>query len=106
MGLPWLSALCYPAVYQEDLRANVREFYDKFYRVKLTDKQLEALVRSAGAQTGETQTQINVPILGAEPVPFPSATPNAPSMRLHPPGRGGFPESPANPPPGAPANPQ
>jgi iron complex transport system substrate-binding protein len=106
IGLSWLSSICYPAVYQEDLRANVREFYDKFYRVKLTDKQLETLVRPAEAQTGESKTQINVPILGAEPVPYPSATPNAPSMRLHPPGRGGLPELPANPPPGAPANPQ
>jgi iron complex transport system substrate-binding protein len=107
IGLPWLSSICYPAVYQQDLRATVRDFYDKFYRVKLTDKQLEALVRSAGAQTGETNTQINVPILGAEPVPLPGATPNEPSMRLHPPGRGGFPgAAPPNPPPGPPANPQ
>ena len=102
IGLPWLSSVCYPAVYQEDLRATVRDFYDKFYRVKLTDKQLEALVRLAEAQTGETKTQINVPLLGAEPVPFPSATPNAPPMGLRPPGRGG----PPNPPPSAPANPQ
>ena len=102
IGLPWLSSLCYPAVYQEDLRATVRDFYDKFYRVKLTDKQLEALVRPAEAQTGESKTQINVPILGAEPVPYPSTTPNAPSMRLHPPGRGGFPGAA----PGAPEAPQ
>jgi iron complex transport system substrate-binding protein len=106
IGLPWLSSLCYPAVYQEDLRTTVRDFYDKFYRVKLNDKQLEALVRPAEAQAGESKTQINVPILGAEPVPYPSATPNAPSLRLHPPGRGGFPGAPANPPPGAPENPQ
>jgi iron complex transport system substrate-binding protein len=107
IGLPWLSSLCYPAVYQEDLRATVRDFYDKFYRVKLTDKQLEALVRLAEAQTGQPQTQINVPILGAEPVPYPSTTPNAPSMRLHPPGRGGFPGAlPPNPPPNGSENPQ
>jgi iron complex transport system substrate-binding protein len=102
IGLPWLSSICYPAVYQEDLRASVRDFYEKFYRVKLTEKQLEALVRSAEAQPGESQTQINVPLLGAEPVPYPSAAPNAPSMRLHPPGRGGFPGAP----PGAPETPQ
>jgi iron complex transport system substrate-binding protein len=106
IGLPWLSSLCYPAVYQEDLRATVRDFYDKFYRVKLTDKQLEALVRSSEAQAGETKTEINVPILGAEPVPLPGATPNAPSFRLHPPGRGGFPGAPPNPPPSTPENPQ
>ena len=54
MGLPWLSALCYPAVYQEDLRASVRDFYEKFFRVKLTDKQLVGLMRGADAQSGET----------------------------------------------------
>ena len=99
IGLPWLSSLCYPAVYQEDLRATVRDFYDKFYRIKLTDKQLQALVRSAEAQTGETKTQINVPLLGAEPVPLPSGMPS-PGRR--PPGRGGLPGLSPN----APANPQ
>ena len=106
MGLPWLSALCYPAVYQEDLRASVRDFYDKFYRIKLTDKQLEALVRGAEAQTGETKTQISVPILGAEPVPLPGAAPNAPPSGLRPLGRGGLPGLSPYPPPSAPANPQ
>ena len=47
IGLPWLTALFYPDVYQEDLRTNVRDFYDNFYRIKLTDRQLEALLRSA-----------------------------------------------------------
>jgi iron complex transport system substrate-binding protein len=106
IGLPWLSALCYPAVYQEDLRASVRDFYDKFYRVKLTDKQLEALVRPAEAQAGETKTQINVPILGAEPVPLPGAAPNGPPSGLRPPGRGGLRGLSPYPPPNAPANPQ
>ena len=105
IGLPWLSSICYPAVYQEDLRASVREFYDKFYGVKLTDKQLEALIRSAEAHPGETKTPIGVPLLGAEPVPLPGATPNAPSG-VRPPGRGGYPGLSPNPPPGGPGNPQ
>jgi iron complex transport system substrate-binding protein len=96
IGLPWLSALFYPDVYQEDLRASVREFYDKFYRVKLNDKQLEALVRRAEAQPGETRRPIDVPLLGAEPVPLPGPSP-APQGR--PPGRGGPLPSPL---PGAP----
>jgi iron complex transport system substrate-binding protein len=104
IGLPWLSSLCYPAVYQEDLRATVRDFYDKFYRIKLTDKQLDALVRSAEAQTGESQTPIGVPILGAEPVPYPGA--NAPPSGLRPPGRGGPPGLAPHPPPSAPENPR
>ena len=90
IGLPWLTALFYPDVYQEDLRASVREFYDKFYGVKLTDQQLEALVRTAEASPGETRRPIDVPLLGAEPVPLPSGPPNAPSGS-RPPGRGGVP---------------
>jgi iron complex transport system substrate-binding protein len=90
IGLPWLTALFYPDVYQEDLRANVREFYDKFYGVKLSDKQLEALVRRAEASPGETRRPIDVPLLGAEPVPLPSGPANAPSGS-RPPGRGGVP---------------
>jgi iron complex transport system substrate-binding protein len=85
IGLPWLSALFYPDVYQEDLRASVREFYDKFYRIKLSDKQLEALVRRAEAQPGETRRPVDVPLLGAEPVPLPGPS-NVPQGR--PPGRG------------------
>jgi iron complex transport system substrate-binding protein len=89
VGLYWLTALFYPDQYQEDLRTNAREFYDKFYRIKLTDRQLEALVRPAEAHAGETR-RIGVPLLGAEPVPFPNAAPNAPLPSGRPPGRGGF----------------
>jgi iron complex transport system substrate-binding protein len=102
IGLPWLSALFYPEVYQTDLRASVREFYEKFYRIKLTDRQLEALARPAGAPTGETGQMLGVPLLGAEPVPLPGgAPPNTPGLR--PPGRGGTPGLPGYP---SPPNPQ
>jgi iron complex transport system substrate-binding protein len=98
IGLPWLSALCYPDVYQEDLRASVREFYDQFYRIKLSDRQLEALVRPAEANAGETSRALGVPLLGAEPVPLPrGGQPN--SMGLRPPGRGATPGLPGYPPP-------
>ena len=91
IGLYWLTALFYPDQYQEDLRANVRDFYDRFYRIKLTDRQLEALVRPAGARLGGSQQLIGVPLLGAEPVPFPNAAPNAPPPSgARPPGRGGY----------------
>jgi iron complex transport system substrate-binding protein len=101
IGLPWLSSLCYPAVYQEDLHTSVRAFYDTFYRVKLTDAQLEAIVRPAEAHGGAgANTPISVPLLGAEPVPLP--TPNAPPSGLRPPGRGGYPGLAPNPPPAAP----
>jgi iron complex transport system substrate-binding protein len=103
IGLPWLGALFYPNVYQEDLRASVREFYDKFYRIKLTDRQLEALVRPVEARAGQASGGFNVPILGAEPVPLPSGgAPTGPGLR--PPGRGGMQGYPGYPPPTAPPN--
>jgi iron complex transport system substrate-binding protein len=54
IGLYWLSALLYPEVTYEDLRSAawrsvVCGFYDKFYRVRLTNSQLEAMIRTAGA---------------------------------------------------------
>jgi iron complex transport system substrate-binding protein len=103
IGLPWLSALCYPDVYQEDLRTSVREFYDKFYGIKLSDRQLEALVRLAEAQQGETKTPITVPLLGAEPVPLPGGQPYA-APGIRPPGRGGTPGFSPYPPTGGPPN--
>jgi hypothetical protein len=33
----------YPAVYPEDLRAEARDFYRRFYRIELDDEQFEAL---------------------------------------------------------------
>jgi iron complex transport system substrate-binding protein len=89
IGLPWLTSLFYPDVYQEDLRVIVRDFYDKFYGVKLTDRQLEGLVRRAGARPSETRSPIDVPIIGTEPVPLPYSPPNAPAGRERPPGRSG-----------------
>jgi iron complex transport system substrate-binding protein len=89
IGLYWLTALFYPDQYQEDLRANARTFYDQFYGIKLSDRQLEVLVRGAEANVGETRRQIDVPLLGAEPVPFPNATPNTPVPGGRSPGRGG-----------------
>ena len=90
IGLYWLTALFYPGQYQEDLRTNAQDFYNKFYGINLTDRQLEALVHPAEARAGETQQQIGVPLLGAEPVPLPNAAPNAPVPSSRPPGRGGL----------------
>jgi hypothetical protein len=33
----------YPAVYQDDLRAEARDFYRRFYRIELEDEQFQAL---------------------------------------------------------------
>jgi hypothetical protein len=100
IGLYWLTALFYPDQYQEDLLTNVRDFYEKFYGAKLTDRQLEALVQPAGVRMGENQGALGVPLLGAEPVPFPSQNP--PAVIGRPPGRGGLGGAPALPNPPAP----
>jgi iron complex transport system substrate-binding protein len=47
IGLYWMSDLLYRDATQEDLRDTVSEFYDTFYKVKLTDKDLDALVKPA-----------------------------------------------------------
>jgi hypothetical protein len=52
IGLYWLSALLYPGD-QPDLSASVSDFYQKFYGIKLADKQLAALIRSAEGKRGE-----------------------------------------------------
>ena len=95
VGLYWLSALFYPDLYQQDLRTVAREFYQLYYGVQLTDRQLEALVRPAEGRRGQTQRLANIPILGAEPAPMPNlppggqmgAPPGTPPAGI--PGRGG-----------------
>lgn len=47
IGLYWMSDLLYRDATQEDLRDTVAEFYATFYNVKLTDKDLDALVKPA-----------------------------------------------------------
>jgi iron complex transport system substrate-binding protein len=81
IGLYWLSILFYPDATEEDLRATACDFYDKFYELKLTNAQLEAMVRPAGAPPPEAQRPIE-PLLGLGSVPepkMPSGTPSAPS---------------------------
>lgn len=47
IGLYWMSDLLYRDATQEDLRDTVSDFYNTFYRIKLTDKDLDALVKPA-----------------------------------------------------------
>jgi iron complex transport system substrate-binding protein len=101
IGLYWLSAVLYPASYQEDLRADVRDFYEKFWGAKLTDQQVDALVKSAEAKPGEFDLTSGAgPLLGPGPVP-PLTTPSGPGPnvpgRVAPPGRGGLPNQLGNP---------
>src|SRR6266566_567153 len=82
IGLYWLSSLFYADATQEDLRATTCDFYDKFYELKLTNAQLEAMVRPAGAPPPETRRPIEEPLIGLGAAPsstLPSGTPGAPS---------------------------
>jgi iron complex transport system substrate-binding protein len=110
IGLYWLSNLFYPDLYQEDLRANAREFYQLYYGVAISDRQLEALIRPAESSRGETSRLASVPLFGAEPPPLPTTPPGGSSTPAPPsgvPGRGGLRgggggQAPAQQPPGTP----
>jgi len=95
IGLYWLSILFYPAATQDDLRATTCDFYDKFYELKLTNAQLEAMVRPAGALPPEALHPVEEPLIGlgaAPPSTLPATTSGAPPVA---------PSSPSAPPPAA-----
>ena len=69
VGLLWLSGVFYPGPTQEDVRTSVRDFYEKFYGAKLTDPQLEALVKPACVPPSTDLQIANLPLLGAPPAP-------------------------------------
>jgi iron complex transport system substrate-binding protein len=99
IGLYWLSGLFYPDTTQEDLRAATCDFYDKFYGIKLTNGQIEAMVSSAGAPPADAPRGVSEPLigLGSGPLsPLPGAM-NTPTTPAVPP--------PATPPPDAPTTP-
>jgi iron complex transport system substrate-binding protein len=88
IGLYWLSMLFYPDATQEDLRATTCDFYDKFYELKLTNAQLEAMVRPAGAPRPEALRLVDEPLVGLGTAPAakpPSGIPGAPSAAPAPP---------------------
>src|SRR5579863_4331454 len=79
IGLYWLSSLFYPDATQEDLRTTTCDFYDKFYGIKLTNAQLEALVVPAGAPSAQAPRSLPEPLVGLGAAPPSSlATPNIP----------------------------
>jgi iron complex transport system substrate-binding protein len=78
IGLYWLSSLFYPDATQEDLRTTTCDFYDKFYELKLTNGQIEAMVRPAGIAPPEVLRPVGEPLLGLSAAPSatsPSGTP-------------------------------
>src|SRR5712691_3542636 len=88
IGLYWLSILFYPDATQEDLRATTCDFYDKFYELKLTNAQLEAMVRPAGAPPPEALRPVHESLVGLALVELGAAF----SSRL-PPGTPGAPKA-------------
>jgi iron complex transport system substrate-binding protein len=78
IGLYWLSGLFYPDQTQEDLRTITCDFYDKFYGEKLTNAQLEALVRPAGAPPPETTRPIGERLIGLGAAPPSTLAPTGP----------------------------
>ncbi|HEX3863566.1 MAG TPA: ABC transporter substrate-binding protein [Stellaceae bacterium] len=78
IGMYWLSALLYPDMMQEDLRTTTCDFYDKFYRIKLGNKQLEAMMRPAGAPPPELPGMAAEPLVGLGAAPPSSLPPGAP----------------------------
>ena len=84
IGLYWLSQLFYPGDSQDDLRSLMQDFYDKFYGIKLSDAQIEAIAKTAGIPPSDTPHLAALPPIEA-PVPIPGV-PGA----VNEPGRRGF----------------
>jgi iron complex transport system substrate-binding protein len=90
IGLNWISTLFYPATTAGNLRTTVCEFYDLFYRTKLTNAEIEAMVRPAGVAP-ESDNEMEEPMTGLGPtMPVPQTSP-APGAATTPaaPGLGG-----------------
>jgi len=47
IGIRWIANLLYPEVFPYDMRAETQHFYETFYRVKLSDAQLDQLLGTA-----------------------------------------------------------
>jgi iron complex transport system substrate-binding protein len=78
IGLHWLSTLFYPAATQADLRTDVCDFYDRFYRIKLTNAAIDAMVRPAGVPPPEAGGNVPEPLVGLGAAPPSSLAPIAP----------------------------
>jgi iron complex transport system substrate-binding protein len=53
LGLQWLAKELYPGLPHTDPADTVRQFYDLFYQVKLTDAQVQSLLQSAAPKPAE-----------------------------------------------------
>lgn len=100
IGLYWLSQIFYPGEAQDDLRSLMADFYNKFYGIKLTDAQIEAIAKTAGIPPSDTPHLSALPALGTTPnganpaapeTGVPGITPGVPGAVNEPGRRGGLP---------------
>lgn len=47
IGIDWLGNLVYPDLYTSDIREEVKNFYQLFYHIEVTDEQLDAILKDA-----------------------------------------------------------
>lgn len=47
IGIEWLGSLVYPEIYTSDIREEVKNFYQLFYHIDVTDEKLEAVLKNA-----------------------------------------------------------
>ncbi|HBS61124.1 MAG TPA: ABC transporter substrate-binding protein, partial [Firmicutes bacterium] len=45
IGIRWVANLLYPEVFQLDMRAEVKRFYQLFYHYTLSDREVDALLQ-------------------------------------------------------------
>ena len=101
IGMYWLAGLLYPEDAQEELRSSTWravacEFYDKFYRIKLTNARLESILQPAGAPplvTARMPAEAPAGLGGAPSSVLPSGTPGALSAAAPLPSVGGDPSA-------------
>jgi iron complex transport system substrate-binding protein len=93
IGLYWLSQIFYPGDSQDDLRSLMADFYDKFYGIKLTDAQIEAIAKTAGIPPSDTPHLAALPALGTVPgAGVPGAASGVPGAVNEPGRRGVLPD--------------
>jgi hypothetical protein len=81
IGLIWLSSLFYPEPTHEELRGMVCEFYDRFYRIRLTNARLNDLLEPAGIPRPEPPRPIGSPLSDLGPAPLaPDAAGTLPAL--------------------------
>ena len=92
IGMYWLAGLLYPEDAEEELRSATWrgvacEFYDKFYRIRLTNARLESILQPAGApplETARNPAEAPAGIGGGPPSALPLDTPGAPNVTAAP----------------------